>query len=112
MVGFFLSLGCCVVGEAAPVLAVEHPAGVPLVSGTATVDCGATWLGQLLSEPVRLRNAGDSELRDITFTLSGPHAGDFAVVPMAETVLPPQASGTFLVQFQPGGICPRPRSTR
>ncbi|MFN0129445.1 MAG: choice-of-anchor D domain-containing protein [Verrucomicrobiales bacterium] len=94
-------------GGASPVLAVEFPAGTSLASGTGVVDCGETWLHRSRAIPVVLRNSGDVDLRGFSFTVRGPHAGDFTVVPTPETSLPPQAIGTFLVVFQPSAVGPR-----
>ncbi|MBN8458818.1 MAG: DUF2271 domain-containing protein [Verrucomicrobia bacterium] len=85
----------------APVIAVEQPAGAPLVHDTATVDFGSGPPGTPIPRTFTIRNTGNADLTGISVTRDGTHATDFAITTPPATTLAAGATTTFAVAFSP-----------
>ncbi len=85
----------------APALVVSHPSDTTLVPGESQL-----WLPTSGSSPVtrtlHLMNAGELDLADLAFTLSGDDASDFSLALPADSILTPGASALLAVTFTPG----------
>lgn len=85
-----------------PVLAVEHPAGVNLLSGANPVAFPAVPIGVTSSNRVyTLRNTANTVLSNIAVTKSGLNSADFSLAPPASNSLAAGAATTFSVTFLP-----------
>lgn len=88
------------------VLAFDLPAGGPraeLAVDRSALELGALGLGASVTGAVRVSNEGFRDLELLATTLSGPAAGDFAVVAGgAPATLPPAGVRTLEIRFEPG----------
>ncbi|MBN8459475.1 MAG: choice-of-anchor D domain-containing protein [Verrucomicrobia bacterium] len=84
-------------------IAVESPAGSPLVDGVSALDFGPVESGtQSADRVVTVRNLGDENLTGISVAIGGADAARFpADLSQVIPVLGPGASFTFTVRFEP-----------
>lgn len=85
-----------------PEIAVEQPAGTPLVDGAGSVSFGTVVSGQTSERTFTVRNTGIGDLTGFGLTFVGA-GGDEFVVTAAPTapVAGPSGSTTFTVRFAP-----------
>lgn len=86
----------------APDIAVQQPAGVNLVDGTAIIGFGSVSVGfSSAAQTFIITNRGNANLSGLAITTDGSHPGDFTVVTFGATTLAPGASTNFTVIFTP-----------
>ncbi|MEI6605565.1 MAG: leucine-rich repeat protein [Verrucomicrobiota bacterium] len=88
------------VGQAAPIIALEQPAGTAVAVGGVS-NFGTYAMGDFTSKVFTLRNTGDAALTGITITQDGSNSGDFTVGAPGATTIAPGASTTFSVTYAP-----------
>ncbi|MEO5913989.1 MAG: choice-of-anchor D domain-containing protein [Luteolibacter sp.] len=95
-----LDLGAYELGDNlyTPDIAVEQPAGTPLVDGTASVDFSAT---QGVPTSFLIRNTGAADLRNLTVAIDGADASSFKFTQPPSKLLVEGATTTFTVNFLP-----------
>lgn len=84
-----------------PDIAVEQPAGNPLIDNTSLVDFGPVVGDRKASASFIVRNHGDAELSDLRVEFSGPHAADFSTETPTLLPLAPSTTLNFFVDFDP-----------
>ncbi len=90
-----------------PRMAVEQPAGAPLVSGGRAVDFGSVFMGGSMPVSFTIRSAGTVPLEVLGVTIVGPNSGDFAVTSAPAPTVAPGSSTTLAVTFTPGAATSR-----
>lgn len=87
-----------------PDIAIEQPAGSPLVDGSATVDIGSAGVAASVSKTFTLKNTGSVSTLTISgSTIDGTHFGDFAISTLPAT-LAANGSTTFTVTLTPSAV--------
>jgi hypothetical protein len=84
-----------------PKIAVEQPAGTGLTSGSSSIDFGSLDPGATASNTFTINNSGNANLSPIGVTFGGTNPQDFIVTSAPATLVMPNASTTFTVQFTP-----------
>ena len=89
-------------GVSVPEIAVEQPAAINLIDGTAGISFGNVNLGAARIPLVfTIRNRGTANLTGLAITNNGSHPADFLVGNPGATTLAPGAYTTFSVTFKP-----------
>jgi len=91
---------------AAPVIAVEQPAGTGLTSGTSTVDFGSSPTQIPVTLSFTIKNTGTAELKDFDLTIDGTNSADFKVTANPGTPVAAHGSTTFTMAFTPSAVGP------
>lgn len=84
-----------------PHIAVEQPAGTLLTSTVSTIDFGSIDAGTAASNTFTIDSTGNANLAGISITFGGTNRSDFSVTSAPATLVAPNASTTFVVQFSP-----------
>lgn len=84
-----------------PQITVEQPAGTGLTSGTSNVDFGSVYFAATSSKTFTIRNSGNANLAGINVTFGGANPNDFTLTSAPASLVLPNASTTFAVQFNP-----------
>jgi hypothetical protein len=87
---------------AAPEIVVSDPKGNELSDGASVVDFGVLLSGSTAARPLTIANIGSADLDNLTFTISGPDAGDFTVSAKPGPVAP-QMKTEFAILRNGGG---------
>jgi hypothetical protein len=99
-----LGLGDVVSAQLVPEIAVEQPAGIDLVDGTASINYGNVILGASSLRTFTIKNIGTANLLNLAVSKTGTGSAQFTVVTTGmATTLAPGASTTFTVTFGPTG---------
>jgi hypothetical protein len=85
-----------------PEIVVQDSNGNNLMSGSSTVDFGASGGGGSVSKTFTVRNTGTYQLTGLGITID--NTADFAVTAPPATPVLPGESTTFTVKFQPGTL--------
>ena len=85
-----------------PKLALEQPAGTPLLSGTSSVGFGNVMSGASLAKGFTIRNTGSADLTGLDVTFTGTNSSEFTTGTLTSTSLSPGASMIVNVTFKPG----------
>ena len=93
--------GSGMVDRQAPVVALEYPAGTPLLSGHSVIDFSVLNVGASNTLSFVIKNAGNSALTGLAVTVVGSNASDFTVTGPLATTLAPNTGTTFTVKFAP-----------
>ncbi|HWB02370.1 MAG TPA: choice-of-anchor D domain-containing protein [Verrucomicrobiales bacterium] len=84
-----------------PEINVEHPAGTPLVSGSAAVNFGDLSSGETLTKNFLISNTGAGPLSGLVVTIEGPSAADFQVPAPPPATVAAGANTVFELRFAP-----------
>lgn len=87
-------------------IAVEQPAGTPLLDGRSTRTFPATLTGTTRDMSFTVLNTGAAPLNLLGLTLDGPDAAAFSVVSTPAAPVPVAGTGSFTLRFSPasGGM--------
>lgn len=100
-------------GVAMPEIAVERASGYGLTHAISTVEFTGVVLGSIPdTEILTIRNTGTAALTGIGASISGPHAADFILAGPGTASLPPGATTTLTISFNPSVSGPRGASVR
>lgn len=80
-----------------PKIQVELASGALLVKGTGVIDFGNLAGGPSNTVTLRIRNVGNSDLKELSVVTSGVDAADYTIGPLGATTLAPNAFTTFTV---------------
>ena len=88
-------------GDAAPLIALEQPAGINLANISGAVDFGSSLTGSAVPLTFTIRNTGSAALTGIAATLDGTNAAEYALTSTPASSLLAGGSSTFVVTFIP-----------
>lgn len=79
----------------------EIAAGDPNPRLTNHTDFGQIVVGGSLTRTFTISNSGTATLTVSSLSLTGPHASDFSLTPLSSSLIAPNSSSIFTVQFAP-----------
>jgi uncharacterized repeat protein (TIGR02543 family) len=88
-------------GDAAPLIVLEQPAGTALTNGSGTVSFGSPLIGVAVPLTFTIRNTGPDALTGIAAIMDGTNAAEYALTTAPASLLPAGGSSTFVVTFTP-----------
>lgn len=98
-------------GPSVPEISVSLADSTSLTDSASTVSFGNVTLGAISDSLIlTITNTGAANITGLAITTDGIHIGDFTVGSPATTFLPPGASTTFRIFFQPAAAGPRTAS--
>jgi hypothetical protein len=84
-----------------PEIVAIHPSGAPMINGDSLIVFETTETGSSSTFDVTIQNTGSGALTDLTTTLDGEQANDFAVWIPPTSPVPPGGNTTMTIQFVP-----------
>ena len=81
---------------------VKQSTGPRLYSGSSSVDCGSSALGEGVTQTLTVGNAGQADLSITNVTIDGVNAADFAITTAPASTVAAGGTTTLVVTFSPG----------